>query len=137
MPGICADHESIHAALLNWARWCRVTQRPHRCRSIEGRYRSPPVYHDPAPSNPPDANQAIRVEALIVDAPNDYGKHLTYHYIKRLPPAAMRKKLGLPPAAIDYHLERSRAWLNNHLTKSTNALPYAPSTDNAANGYHR
>lgn len=110
------SHESIHIILLNWARWCKTTKHPQRCRSLEGRYRPPPMYHEPVPSNPPDVNQAIKVERLIVTAPHQYGKHLVCYYIKRLPPQAVRKKLGIPLSAIDDHLTRSRDWLNKRLT---------------------
>lgn len=111
------EHLAIHEAILNWARWCRVSSVVHRrTPSLEGRYRPPPMYDYPIPSMPPDINHAHKLEALIVEAPHDYGKHIRLWYIRRLPLEAAGKKLHIAYFQLEAHLAASREYVLNHLT---------------------
>ena len=134
---INSEHEEIHSILLNWARWCKTGHHPQRCKSLEGNYRPPPMYHEPKPFSPPDILQAIKVETLISRAPNQYGKHLIYWYIRRFPNVAARKKLNIAIDEVDHHLYRARAWMLRALTSKQIAVQSGLSTDNAAHGCHR
>jgi hypothetical protein len=134
---IIPEHEEIHSILLNWARWCKTGNHPQRCKSLEGNYRPPPMYHEPVPSNPPDVLQAIKVEILISRAPSQYGKHLICWYIKRLPPQAIKKKLSKKADEVDHHLYMARAWLKRVLTSKQISVQSPLSTGDAAYGCPR
>ena len=109
------DHNDVHAILQNWVRAIQVRKHFSRCRSIEGRYRPPPMYHEPAPSNPPDLIQADQIELLIREAPHDYGKHLRFWYIRRLSPEMACKKLHIGIGLLEPHLACARGYIKNHL----------------------
>lgn len=110
------EHEHIHQQLLNWVNWVRIKWHPSRVKSLEGRYRPPPCWEPPAPSNPPDLNLAHKIEDLIREAPNHYGEHLRLWYIRRVRAEIAERKLHLRLCQLEPHLAASREFILTRLT---------------------
>lgn len=111
------DHEAIHDHLLAWARWCKIKWHPQAVKSLEGRYRPPPMYEPAAPSTPPDLLLCYAIERLIASAPNQFGQHLRMWYIRRYPMEAAARKLGMPYSQVEPHLTRARQFVLVHLKR--------------------
>ena len=112
---ISPEHEEIHKSLLEWANWGRNKWHPQTCQSLEGGYRPPPMFEEPAPQFVPNLKQIYAIEALIVSAPRKYGKHLVLYYLKKFPPEAIKKKLHLKRDRMVSHLYDSREYVMRHL----------------------
>jgi hypothetical protein len=113
---VSPEHTEIHESLLRWAAWARVKHHPATCRSLEGNYKPPPMYAEPAPRFTPDHKLVHLMERLIVAAPRNLGQHLIYYYLKRLAPDVVGKKLKLRRDRIVPHLVEAREYIRNHLT---------------------
>lgn len=109
------EHEVIHAVLLAWARWLAVRWHPQSVKSLEGRYKPPPMYEEPIPENPHNLLLCHAVEKLIVNAPNNYGTHLRLWYVRRLPMEAAARKLNRAYAQAEPHLARAREHVMVHI----------------------
>ena len=113
---ISPEHTDVHESLLKWASWARVRHHPATCRSLEGSYRPPPMFEEPAPVFTPDHKLVYREEDLIVSAPNQFGHHLIYYYLKRFPPEAVKKRLKLSRSRMVQHLGEAREYIKRHVT---------------------
>lgn len=108
---IRSEHAEIHAVLLAWASWLSVRWHPQSVKSVEGRYKPPPMYDEPIPHKPHNLLLCHAVEKLIADAPNDYGTHLRLWYVRRLPMEAAAHKIKRSYAQAGPHLAKAREYV--------------------------
>ena len=109
------EHAAIHESIMEWARWGQIHWHPQLCRSLERNYRPPPMYETTTPQMIPNLKLIYAIERLVVNAPKQFGTHLVYYYIRKLPPQATRKKLHLSKDCIVSHLHDAREYLILHL----------------------
>ena len=67
--------------LENWKRWAKDKPQYRVTPSLEGRYKSPQVWHPEEPRMPIDLNDAMAVERAIIKLPKPYKQIIIYRYI--------------------------------------------------------
>ena len=73
----------IKSRLENWARWSRYTRiRPASCKSLESKYKSPQIWHQPEIKIEVDLLDALKVEKGLVSLPRRCMDLLVYSYVK-------------------------------------------------------
>ena len=114
--------EEIQKRVDNWVRWARSRKvEPVSCRSLEKRYKAPPMYEAPPLNTMIDTLDAPEVEAVIVSLPNKFKVIFIFAYIA---PGynfgAQCKKIGIPPRDYDDTLNRAKQMVQNILKKRLN-----------------
>ena len=67
----------------NWARWARENSRSiGHCSSIEHRYKSPQCWYPPEPKAIIDLFDAVRVEKVVRQLPNEYQKPFVLYWVQ-------------------------------------------------------
>jgi hypothetical protein len=73
----------IKLRLFNWSRWSRTTSvRPASCKSLESKYKSPQIWHEPELKAEVDLLDAYKVEKGLVSMQRRDMDLLVYAYIK-------------------------------------------------------
>jgi hypothetical protein len=127
-----AQDDATEAALQNWARWCRSGHGgPGQCLSAEGRYRRVRIPGDTptgwgdylvtapeAYEGPIDILGALEVERVMRFLPAKHKTALQLHYIYRLPPRMICRRLGLGYRKLEAFLIVAALMVQNRLTSA-------------------
>jgi len=74
---------NIQSRLKNWAHWAKYNRiRPASCKSLESKYKSPQIWHQPELKTEIDLLDAYKVEEALISLPRRDMDLLVYAYIK-------------------------------------------------------
>lgn len=117
---VAISDDELERLLDNWARWCREHQRLGECNSIERKWRSPQVWHEPGapvtPLGPIDRVSALEVNDAWRRMPEPYKSVLKDWYVHHRSPFYSCRRLSLRPRAHAEYLRIARLMCRNLLT---------------------
>ena len=114
---IAPDEQSAHAALINWAEWCRGRGRRGSTLSAEGRYVPPAarVYDSEQARVQVDPKSAEQVNAALLALPTMHRDALKLRYFARLSDWTICRVLATRPSNFHWVMRDSRLMLQNVL----------------------
>jgi DNA-directed RNA polymerase specialized sigma54-like protein len=62
----------IESRINNWREWGRDKPHYQRCKSLEGNYKPPPIWHAPKPKFNIDLKDALTVERCVIRLPHKH-----------------------------------------------------------------
>jgi len=113
------EHAQIDADLDAWGRWSlRRGGRAGSCGSAEGNYQAPwrqwhyPTAEEMMPQ--PVAKDMLAIDRAVVRLPALYLDLVRLHYVARLAPRTIRRRLAIHVDTWDTHLYRARQMVINN-----------------------
>lgn len=121
MTEIPPEHAQIDADLEAWGRWSQRRRGGFKsaCGSAEGNYRAPwrqwhyPTMEEMMPQ--PVAKDMLAIDRAVLKLPVMYLDLVRLHYVARLAPRTIRRRLAIHVDAWESHMGRARQMVMNNM----------------------